>query len=102
MQEIIITILIALLLLEAGEIILLSARNRKQRAQLQAKRIREGLPWDWTKESEKQAETAMEAICKLCREPYQCCEQAELEAKCAVCRAQNEVLKLAGMTEVRI
>lgn len=78
-----------------------AGENRRLRARLEAKQIREGYAWDWTKESERQARAAMELICDKCHEPYRC-SQDELDAECAMCPVPDAVYRLARGTEGRI
>lgn len=100
MQDFII-ILIALLLLEAGEIVWLGAKLRKQSAKRRAKEAWEAYPWDWTKEQEQQVEAAMELICDKCHEPYCRSEQEELDETCAVCQIQDALYRLARGKEAQ-
>ena len=69
--------------------------NRRLRARLEARRIREGYPWDWTRESERKAQAALELICDKCREPYRCSED-ELDEECAMCPVPDAVYRLAS------
>lgn len=75
--------------------------NRRLRARLEAKQIREGYGWDWTKESERMARAAMELICDKCHEPYRC-SQDELDEECAMCPVPDAVYRLATGTAGRI
>ena len=77
-----------------------AGENRKLRAQLEAKRTREGYSWDWTKESERKAQAALELICDKCHEPYRC-SQDELDETCAMCPVPDAVYRLAAGKEAR-
>ena len=69
--------------------------NRRLRARLEARRIREGYPWDWTRESERKARAALELICDKCHEPRRC-SQDELDEACAMCPVPDAVYLLAA------
>ena len=69
--------------------------NRRLRARLEARRIREGYPWDWTRESERKARAALELICDKCHEPRRC-SQDELDEACAMCPVPDAVYRLAA------
>lgn len=69
--------------------------NRRLRARLEARRIREGYPWDWTRESERKAQAALELICDKCHEPCRC-SQDELDEACAMCPVPDAVYRLAA------
>lgn len=69
--------------------------NRRLRARLEARRIREGYPWDWTRESERKAQAALELICDKCHEPRRC-SQDELDEACAMCPVPDAVYRLAA------
>ena len=72
--------------------------NRRLRARLEARRIREGYPWDWTRESERKSRAALELICDKCHEPRRC-SQDELDEACAMCPVPDAVYRLAGRKE---
>ncbi len=80
--------------------LVMSIENRKLQEQLEAKRTREGYPWDWTKESERKAQAALELICDKCHEPYRC-SQDELDETCAMCPVPDAIYKLAAGKEAR-
>ena len=75
--------------------LVMSIENRKLQEQLEAKQKREGYPWDWTKESERKAQAALELICDKCHEPYRC-NQDELDETCTMCPVPDAVHRLAA------
>ena len=76
--------------------LVMSIENRKLQEQLEAKRTREGYPWDWTKERERKCQAAMELICDKCHEPYMTWEPDRLAETCALCPVPDAIYKLAA------
>lgn len=90
----IIVVLALLCLAELGVIgLLLKLCEDEKEARLRA--IREGYPWDWTRESEKQARSALELVCDKCRERDRCSED-ELDEACGLCPVPDAIYKLAA------
>lgn len=95
----IIVVLALLCLAELGVIgLLMKLCEDEKEARLRA--IREGYPWDWTRESEKRARSALELVCDKCHEPFRC-SQDELDAACAMCPVPDAVWRLAAGKEAR-
>lgn len=88
-------VLAFLALFEAGVWTLLSVAREKE--EKREREVREGYPWDWTKESERKAQAALELICDKCHEPYRC-SQDELDEACAMCPVPDAVYRLATGT----
>lgn len=89
----IIVVLALLCLAELGAIgFLMTLCEGEKEARLRA--IREGYPWDWTREGEKQARSALELVCDKCRERDRCSEE-ELDEACGLCPVPDAVWRLA-------
>ncbi|MBR5094470.1 MAG: hypothetical protein IK095_05195 [Oscillospiraceae bacterium] len=92
---VVICILMAMLAVALGVIVWLeSCLEDKEEARKRA--IREGGDWAWTKEKDLQVISAMELTCSICREPFRCGSQDELDQACDMCPMQDMLWALAS------
>ena len=88
-------ILYVLLMLALISALAEHGENRKLRAQLTARRTREGYPWDWTRESERKAQAALELICDKCKDNDRLNPDETAEA-CRLCAVPDAIDKLVN------
>lgn len=69
--------------------------TRRLHARLEARRIREGYPWDWTRESERKAQAALELICDKCKDNDRLNPDETAEA-CRLCAVPDAIDKLVN------